>query len=84
MNDSQIHRNMKIALDDSAVKLGCSDWCGLPPNASERISEKALIVFTLRAADVVSDACYTAMTGNRYDERAVLDLSMIAVALTPS
>ena len=40
--------------------------------------------FTLRAAYVVSDACYTAMTGNRHDERAVLDLSMIAVALTLS
>ena len=25
MNDSRIHRNMKIARDDRAVKLGCSD-----------------------------------------------------------
>ena len=43
MNDSRIHRNIKIARDDSAVTLGCSDWCGLPLNASERISEQALI-----------------------------------------
>ena len=40
MNDSRIHRNMKIARDDSAAKLGCSDF---PLNASERISEQALI-----------------------------------------
>ena len=37
------HRNMKIARDDSAVKPRCSDSCGLPLNASERISEQALI-----------------------------------------
>ena len=36
------HRNMKIARDDSTVKLGCSAWCGLPLNASERTSERAL------------------------------------------
>ena len=42
-NDRRIHRNMKIARDDSAAKLGCSDWCDFPPNASERISEQALI-----------------------------------------
>ena len=43
MNDSLIHRNMKIARDDSAAKLGCSDRCDFPLNASERISEQALI-----------------------------------------
>ena len=43
MNDSRIHQDMKIARNDSAVKLGYSDWCGLPLNASERISEQALI-----------------------------------------
>ena len=43
MNDSRIHRNMKIARDDSTAKLGCSDWCDFPLNASERISEQALI-----------------------------------------
>ena len=43
MNDSRIRRNMKIARDDSAAKLGCSDWCDFPLNASERISEQALI-----------------------------------------
>ena len=42
MNDSRIRRYMKIARDDSAAKLGCSDWCGFPLNASERISEQAL------------------------------------------
>ena len=43
MNDSRIHRNMKIARGDSAAKLGCSDGCDFPLNASERISEQALI-----------------------------------------
>ena len=43
MNDSRIHRNMKIARDDNTVKLGCSDWWSPPLDASERISEQALI-----------------------------------------
>ena len=43
MNDNRIHGNVKIVQDDSAVTLGCSDWCGLPLNASERIVEQALI-----------------------------------------
>ena len=41
MNDSRIYRNMKIAWNNSAVKLGCSDWCDLQLNATERISEHA-------------------------------------------
>ena len=36
--------------------------------------------FTRRAADVVSEACFTAMTGDRHDERAAMDLSMIIFA----
>ena len=43
MNDSRIHRNIRIARDDNTVTLGCSDWCGLPLNASERVSEQTLI-----------------------------------------
>ena len=43
MNDSRIHRNMKIARDDSVAKLGCNDRCDFPLNASEGISEQALI-----------------------------------------
>ena len=42
MNNNRIHWNMTITLDDSAIELGCSDWCGLPLNASERISEQVL------------------------------------------
>ena len=33
--------------------------------------------FTRRAADVVSEACFTVMTGDRHDERAAMDFSMI-------
>ena len=34
--------------------------------------------FTRRAADLVSEACFTAMTGDRHDELAAMDHSMIA------
>ena len=33
-------------------------------------------------SDVISETCFTAMTGERLGEPAVMDLSMIAVALT--
>ena len=33
---------------------------------------------TRRAADLVSEACFTAMTGDRHDELAAMDHSMIA------
>ena len=38
--------------------------------------------FTRRAADVVPEACFTAMTKDRHDELAAVDLSVIALALT--
>ena len=31
--------------------------------------------FTRRAADVVSEACFTVMTGDRHDERAAMNLA---------
>ena len=68
---------MKIARDDRAVTLACSD-------ASVRISEQALSFFSRKAADVISETYLTAMTGDHPDELAALDLSVIAVALTPS
>ena len=37
-----------------------------------------------RAVDLVPEACSTAITEDRRDELAAIDLSMIAVALTPS
>ena len=40
--------------------------------------------FTRRVVDLVPEACSTAMTEDRHDELAAIDLSMIAVALTPS
>ena len=40
--------------------------------------------FTRRAADVVPEACFTSMTEDRHDELAAMDLSVIAVALTPA
>ena len=41
------------------------------------------IVSLERVVDVISEACLTTRTGDRQDEVAVMDLSMIAVALTP-
>ena len=38
-------------------------------------------LFTRRAVDVISEACFPAMTGYRHDEQAVMDVSMIAVAI---
>ena len=40
--------------------------------------------FTRRAAAVVPEACFTAMTEDRHDEQTAMDLSVIAVALTPA
>ena len=39
---------------------------------------------TRRVVDLVPEACSTAMTDDRHDELAAIDLSMIAVAPTPS
>ena len=41
-------------------------------------------IFTRRVADVVSEACFTVMTGDRHDERAAMNFSMIIFAQTPS
>ena len=51
MNDSRIHRNIKITRDE---------------RASESISEQAPYFFTRRAADVVSEVCFTAMTEDHH------------------
>ena len=40
--------------------------------------------FTRGAADAISEAFLTAMTGYRHEELAAMDLRMITVALTPS
>ena len=40
--------------------------------------------FTRGAADVISEAFLTAMTGYRHEELAAMDLRMITVTLTPS
>ena len=41
-NERRIHKDMKIAQDDSTVKLGYFVRCGLPLHVSERIPEQAL------------------------------------------
>ena len=46
MNDSRIYRNMKIAWNNSAVKLGCSDWCDLQLNATKGYQSMLLVVLS--------------------------------------
>ena len=38
--------------------------------------QSKLLFFTRRAADVVSEACFTVMTGDRHDERAAMNFGM--------
>ena len=55
--------------------------------STQRIGEDSRAtsyLFTRRAADVVPEACFTAMTKDHHDELAAMDLSVIAVALTPA
>ena len=77
--DSRIQRNMKIARYESAVKIGCSDWCGLPLNVLERTSEQAL------CCSPKGGRCnfWGMLHWLRWPEM-ILNVSMIAVVLTPS
>ena len=54
--------------------------------STQRIGKdiNASSLLTRRAVDVISETFFCAMTGDRDDELAAMDLSMIAVALTPS
>ena len=51
--------------------------------STQRIGKDIRVVYS-KADNVISEACFIAMTGDRHDELAAMDLSMIAVALTPS
>ena len=55
--------------------------------STQRIGKVIRISFyfsTRRVVDLVPEACSIAMTVDRHDERVAIDLSMIAVAPTPS
>ena len=55
--------------------------------SSQRIGKDIRVgsqLFTRKAAIIISAACFTAMTRDRYDDVAAMDLSMIAVALAQS
>ena len=82
-NERRIHKDMKIAQDDSTVKLGYFVRCGLPLHVSEGYQSKLLVVQSKGVRCNVK-ACFIAMTEDRHYELAAMDLSMIAVALTPS
>ena len=80
INDSRIHSNIKISHEDSA---GWCGWCGLPSTHRKNIRTSSQSL-TRRAADVISEACFPAITRDRQDELAAVYLSMIAVGPTPS
>ena len=83
MNNSRIHRNIKIARDDSTVTLGCSDWCGLALSAWERISEQAFI-FHSKSGWCSTWGFLHCDDRRSLDELTAVDLGVIAVALTPA
>ena len=60
----------KITRDDSAIKNRLV-W---PMKYQRMLSDVH--------SDVISETCFTAMTGERHGEPAAMDLSMIEVALT--
>ena len=70
MNEDRIYRNMKTARDDSALKLGCCDWRDPLTQRIGKDIRASSYLFTLGAADVNSEACSTAMTGDCDDELA--------------
>ena len=70
MNEDRIYRNMKTARDNSALKLGCCDWRDPLTQRIGKDIRASSYLFTLGAADVNSEACSTAMTGDCDDELA--------------
>ena len=70
MNEDRIYRNMKTARDDSALKLSCCDWRDPLTQRIGKDIRASSYLFTLGAADVNSEACFTAMTGDCDDELA--------------
>lgn len=68
---SQIHRNMKIAWGDSAMKLGCCERTGLPLLASKRNQSKLSIVHS-KGGQCNFWGCVTAMTGYHLDELVMI------------
>ena len=82
MNDSRIHWNMKTlvmtALQNSAAVTDVTFH-----STHRKGYQSKLLFFTRRAADVVSEACFTVMTGDHHNERAATDFSLIIFAQTP-
>ena len=84
MNNSRIHQDSEDRSEWQRRKPRLQ-WLMWP--STQRIGKviRASSFFsTRRVVDLVPEACSTAMTEDRHDELAAIDLSMIAVALTPS
>ena len=84
INESRIYRNRMISQEDSAVKTRLLWLMWTSTQLMGNYIWASSNLFTRRADDVIIEASFTAMTRDRHDLRAAVDLSMIAVALTPS
>ena len=65
MNDSRIHRNMKIARD--AAPQNSAAVATVNCHSIGKDIRANSYFFTRKAADLVSEACFTVMTGDRHD-----------------
>ena len=73
---------MKERQPNSQEYRGCSGWqnsAAVADVASHSTHRKRNQIIS-----VISEACFTVMTGNRHDKLAAINLGRIAVALTPS
>ena len=80
MNERQ---KIARARNDSIVNSAAVTDVAFQSMHRKEYQSKPLVVHS-KAADVISEACFTAMTGDRHDDLAAMDLSRIAVALTLS
>ena len=74
--DSRIHKYMKIVRDNSTVSFGCCDSCGLRRIGKNIRSEQTLSCSLEGRPGCNSKACFNAMTGDRQDKLAAMDLSI--------
>ena len=65
---------------EGVINVKPSKFINYQSSAICNISQPGIV----QAADVIADACFTAMTWDCHDDLAAMDLSMIAFALAPA
>ena len=81
--DSRIHRNMKIARDDSVVSFGCTYWCGIHSTYQKGYQSNLLVVHSKGARCNIWGLFHCDDLKSPWWASS-LYLNIIAVALTPS